>query len=140
MAKPTTQASSKISLGSGKRSSPAAAANTQQAHAPAAQRGLKMPSSTEPDGKGKGKCVVKDEPVAAARGRTPAVREDDQAHMPVHLFVAAIGDGELNPNTAPKTRETLAQIIKKVSKEQNTVVNVKGEGPMVIGCARKFLH
>ena len=74
-----------------------------------------MPSSTEPDGKGKGKCVVKDEPVAAARGRTPAVREDDQAHMPVHLFVAAIGDGELNPNTAPKTRETLAQIIKKVS-------------------------
>ena len=132
VAKPTTQARSKISLGSGKRSSPAAAANTQQAHAPAAQRGLKMPSSTEPDGKGKGKCVVKDEPVAAAPGRTPAVREDDQAHMPVHLFVAAIGDGELNPNTAPKTRETLAQIIKKVSKEQNTVVNVKGEGPLHI--------
>ena len=53
-------------------------------------------------------------------------------HLPVHLFVAAIGDGELNPATPAKMRDILQQVEKKVSKEQNTVVNVKGDGPLHI--------
>lgn len=53
-------------------------------------------------------------------------------YLPVHLFVAAIGDGELNPDTPQRSRDILQQVEKKVSKEQNTVVNVKGEGPLHI--------
>uniref|UniRef100_A0A7S0I0P0 Uncharacterized protein n=1 Tax=Hanusia phi TaxID=3032 RepID=A0A7S0I0P0_9CRYP len=53
-------------------------------------------------------------------------------YLPVQLFVAAVGDGEVNQDTPPKTREILDQVVKKVSKEQNTVVNVKGEGALHI--------
>jgi len=58
--------------------------------------------------------------------------ESGLGHLPVQLFVAAVGDGEITSTTPAKTREVLEQVIKKVSKEQNTVVNVKGEGPLHI--------
>eukprot|EP00286_Rhodomonas_abbreviata_P020587 CAMPEP_0181310982 /NCGR_PEP_ID=MMETSP1101-20121128/12887_1 /TAXON_ID=46948 /ORGANISM="Rhodomonas abbreviata, Strain Caron Lab Isolate" /LENGTH=355 /DNA_ID=CAMNT_0023417669 /DNA_START=750 /DNA_END=1813 /DNA_ORIENTATION=+ len=48
--------------------------------------------------------------------------------FPVHLFVAAVGDGTIDPECPTKTKEVLEQIVRKVSKEQNTVVNVHKEG------------
>jgi len=46
------------------------------------------------------------------------------AHFPVNLFVTAIADGEMARDTPPKVQERLAQIVRKVPKEQNTSVEV----------------
>eukprot|EP00960_Hanusia_phi_P069207 767028-Hanusia_phi.AAC.3 len=46
------------------------------------------------------------------------------AHFPVNLFVTAIADGSIESDTPQKIRERLAQIVRKVPKEQNTNVEV----------------
>jgi hypothetical protein len=46
------------------------------------------------------------------------------AFFPVSLFVTAIADGELANDVSHKSRDRLAQIIRKVPKEQNTSVEV----------------
>ena len=48
------------------------------------------------------------------------------------MYSVTAGDGELHPETPIKLRDILLQVKEKVSKEQNTVVNVKGEGPLHI--------
>ena len=69
----------------------------------------------------------------AAGGRAgDVVAAGAMEYLRVHLFVAAIGDGELNADTHPKSRDILQQVIKKVSKEQNTVISVNGEGSLHI--------
>eukprot|EP00961_Rhodomonas_salina_P064113 861955-Rhodomonas_salina.1 len=52
----------------------------------------------------------------------------DSALFPVQLFVAAIADGKILPDCSVKMRGVLEQVRKKVSKEQNTVVQIKNEG------------
>ena len=72
---------------------------------------------------------VKDLP---SQGVLKGAMMGEMSVMPVHLFVAAVGDGQLADSTPPKARELLVQIIRKVSKEQNTVVTVLNEGTINI--------
>jgi hypothetical protein len=77
-------------------------------------------------------------PELALSGRVVPTEENlataakTEKHLPVHLFVAAVGDGEVRANTPAKTREILEQVVRKSSKEQNTVVHVQGDGPLHI--------
>jgi hypothetical protein len=82
--------------------------------------------------KGQGKATDYDDAEAPARSEKATGGGGASEYLRVHLFVAALGDGEVKPDINPKTRDMLQQIIKKVSKEQNTVVTVVREGPLHI--------
>ena len=76
-------------------------------------------------------------PELALGGRVVPTEENlatakTEKHLPVHLFVAAVGDGEVRESTPAKTKEILDQVVRKSSKEQNTVVHVQGDGPLHI--------
>ena len=69
--------------------------------------------------------------LATARRDDAAVgAADDQEHsyFAVNLFVAALGDGKLILEGARKKQDVLEQIVRNVSKEQNTVVHVPSDG------------
>jgi len=119
LTRPTTQAGKRASPPAGKKAPlrTAAPARVQQASSGKAKE-LGAGS-----GSGRGELVQGSAAIGTVGGL---------AHLPVHLFVAAIGDGELSPDTPHKIREILQQVVKKVSKEQNTQVNVCGEGPLHI--------
>jgi len=51
-----------------------------------------------------------------------------QAYFAVNLFVAALGEGKLILEGTRKKQDILEQVVRNVSKEQNTMVNVPSEG------------
>jgi len=54
--------------------------------------------------------------------------EEAQSYFAVNLFVAALGDGKLILEGARKRKDILEQVVRNVSKEQNTVVYVPKDG------------
>jgi hypothetical protein len=53
---------------------------------------------------------------------------EEQSYFAVNLFVAALGDGKLIAEGARKRKDLLEQVVRNVSKEQNTVVYVPKDG------------
>ena len=52
----------------------------------------------------------------------------EQSYFAVILLVCALGDGKLILEGARKKQDVLEQVVRNVSKEQNTVVHVPSEG------------
>ena len=72
---------------------------------------------------------VKEEPVPPAEEVATKVGDDAvQSFFVVNLFVAALGDGKLILEGARKKQDILEQVVRNVSKEQNTVVHIPSEG------------
>ena len=66
------------------------------------------------------------------RGTGAAVQTGETALFTAQLFVTAIADGEIDPSVSSKARGLLEQVRSKVSKEQNTVVQIGNEGAVDI--------
>jgi len=90
------------------------------------RKAAKLPKSQVPS-------IVKDGCEAEEAGPArPSVAvqqpNSQQAYFAVNLFVAALGEGKLILEGTRKKQDILEQVVRNVSKEQNTIVNVPGEG------------